>query len=268
MWTDEENRIADRFAKAIVDGQYARCAAATDDCMRALKAAGTASRSRVDVFQKLVRRTLSLGRERKYTHWSRDEMAVVEPYARLLATGECQSGEVAARECREALVKAGFTSHTLFGVRQRVLRVARAIGRQSGRLAWTDQEKVKIDRVARDYAAGRYPNIDSAGEAATRLLGISYAGKPRSLQSVVPQLLARAHELGRPMGWRLWSDVEVEACDSWIRWYKRHRHVRRYRPCKEAVNGLRDDLGKLGSERTEGACRMYFYQRRRLLGSV
>jgi hypothetical protein len=264
-WTEEENRIADRFAEAVNSGQYPRCAAATGDCMRALKAAGMPDRTRADVFQKLVRRTLSLGRELKYTHWNSEELAVVEPYARRLAAGEYHSGDVAARECRKALVRAGFGSHTFFGVRLRVLRVARALGRQGVHQAWTDQEKAKINRVARDYAAGRYPNIAAAADAAVALLGISRRGKPRSSGSVAPQILARAHELGRPKYWRLWSPAENRRCDSWIRWYERHRRVRRYKPAQEAVLGLQEELQRLGSDRTRGACNVYFYKRRKWL---
>ncbi|MEI7902714.1 MAG: hypothetical protein WCK89_20900, partial [bacterium] len=263
VWSEEENRIADKFAEAVNSGQYPRCAAATDDCMRALKAAGTGDRTRVDVFQKLVRRTLDFGRERRYTHWNPDEMAIVDRYARALAAGEYRSGDEAATECRKALVLAGFESHTVFGVRQRVLRVARTLGRQGVHVAWTDEEKAKIDRVARDYAAGKYPNIVAAANAAIDLLGTSRTGKPRSIPSVEPQLLARAHELGRPKYWRFWSEAENKVCDSWIRWYERHRHVRRYKPAQEAVLGLQEELQRLGSERTRGACNVYFYKRRK-----
>jgi hypothetical protein len=263
QWTREENEVADLFAEAVIKGKYPRCAAATDDCMRALKAAGTSDRTRADVFQKLVRRTLDFGRERRYTHWNPDEMAIVDRYARLLVAGGYKSGAVAAAECRDALVQAGYASHSVFGVRGLLLRAARALGRQGGHVAWTVSEKAKIDRVARDYAAGKYPNIVAAAKAAIVLLGTSRTGKPRSIPSVEPQLLARAHELDRPKYWRFWSEAENKVCDSWIRWYERHRHVRRYKPAREAVLGLQEELQNLGSDRTRGACNMNFYKRRK-----
>jgi Arc/MetJ-type ribon-helix-helix transcriptional regulator len=265
MWNKEENRIADRFAVAVNGGEYPRCAAATDDCMRALKAAGMPVRTRVDVFQKLVRRTLSLGRELKYTHWNNEELAVVEPYARKLAAGEYHSGDVAARECRKALVRAGFRSHTFFGVRLRVLRAARTLGRRDVHLAWTDREMARIEGVARDYAAGKYPNIVAATEDAIRRLRDTRTDRQRKYSSVAPKVLARAHELGRPNYWRLWSDAENRRCDAWIRWYEKHRHVRRYKPAQEAVLGLQEELERLGIDRTRGACSTYFYKRRKLL---
>jgi len=265
IWNEEENRIADRFAEAVNTGQYPRCAAATDDCMRALKTAGMPERTHADVFQKLVRRTLSLGRELKYTRWNSEELAVVEPYARRLASGEYRSGDAAASDCRKALVRAGFRSHSIFGVRLRVLRAARALGRQDVHLAWTDREMARIEGVARDYAAGKYPNIVATTEDAIRRLRDTRTDRQRKYSSVAPKVLARAHELGRPNYWRLWSDAENRRCDAWIRWYEKHRHVRRYKPAQEAVLGLQEELERLGIDRTRGACSNYFYKRRKLL---
>jgi hypothetical protein len=264
-WSHAENEIADRFARAVINGRYPGCAAATDDCMHALKKAGAIHRSRKMVFQKLAHRTRALGRKTRLTEWVHDELAVIEPYARRLAAGEFHSGYEAASECHEALVRAGFESRSISGVRTRVLRVARALGRENPHVAWTDREKARIDRIARSYAAGEFPNSTSAAEAAGRLLGNSRAGRPRSLASIVPILLARAHELGRPEYRRYWSPAEIQRCGSWIRWYERHRHVRRYRPAQEAVLGLHEELERLGSDRTRGACSAYFYWRRRQL---
>jgi hypothetical protein len=265
MWNEEENQIADRFAAAVNSGEYPRCAAATDHCMRALNAAGMAERTRADVFQKLVRRTLDLGRKLKYKRWSRKELSVIEPYARRLAAGEYHNGYEAARECRKALVRAGFRSRSVFGVRLPVLRMARALGRQGVHLAWTDQEMARIEAVARDYAAGKYPNIVAATEVAIRRLRDTRTDRQRKYSSVAPKVLARAHELGRPNYWRLWSDAENRRCDAWIRWYERHRHARRYKPAQEAVLGLQEELERLGIDRTRGACSAYFYKRRKLL---
>jgi hypothetical protein len=264
-WSDSENKIADRFARAIIDGRYPGCVAATDDCLRALKKAGAIHRSRVKVFQKLAHRTRTLGRKTRLTEWARDELAVIEPYARRLAAGEFHSGYEAASECHKALARAGFKLRSVSGVRTRVLKVARALGRENPHVTWTDREKARIDRIARSYAAREFPNITSAAEAAGRLLGSSQAGRPRSLASIVPILLARAHELGRPEYRRYWSPAENQRCDSWIRWYERHRRVRRYRPAQEAVLGLHEELERLSSDRTRGACSGHFYWRRRQL---
>jgi hypothetical protein len=254
-WTEEENRIAGRFAEAVNSGRYPRCAAATDDCLRALKAAGMRDRTRADVFQKLVRETLRRGRKLKCTRWNKKELAVLEPYARRLAAGEYRSGATASRDCRRALARAGFRSHSYFGVRLRVLRVARELGRQDVHLAWTDKEKAKIDRVARDYAAGKYPNIVAATEVAIRRLRDVRHGNPRKYSSVAPKVLARAHELGRPKYWRLWSGTENEISRSWLRWYIRYHDVRRMAPFKTASEGLQEDLEKTGNVRSIGACR-------------
>jgi len=264
-WSDSENKIADRFARAVINNRYPDCAAATDDCMRALNKAGAIDSSRVKVFQKLARRTRALGRKTGLTEWVRDELTVIEPYARRLAAGEFHSGYEAASECRKALARAGFTLRSISGIRTRVLKVARALGRENPRVAWTDREKARIDRIARSYAAGEFPNSTSAAEAAGRLLGNSQAGRPRSLASIVPILLARAHELGRPKYRRNWSPAENQRCDSWIRWYEQHRHIRRYRPAQEAVLGLQEELERLGSDRTRCACSVHFYWRQKRL---
>ena len=130
LWTDGESRIADRFARAVVDGQYPQCAAAADDCMRALEAAGMAGRTRRQVCTKLGYLALSLGYKPRSPRWSSEELAIIESYVRRLMNGEYHSGDEAARACVRSLAWAGFSPRSIIGVRHRVLSVARALGRE------------------------------------------------------------------------------------------------------------------------------------------
>jgi len=68
-WSVAENRIADRFAKAVARGEYPTAAAATDDCLEALRAAGLRDRTRGGVKYRLRRSSRSPGHGPGHRHW-------------------------------------------------------------------------------------------------------------------------------------------------------------------------------------------------------
>jgi len=261
-WSRDENAVADRFATAVLRGEYPRATAATDDCLRALRHAGCCRRSRAEVRRKLIWRTRTLGREPRYEHWSDRELAILDRFARRLADGRCPSAESAVAPCRRAMLGGGCAARPRIGIRNKLLRRAHALGRPRRDWSWTESELRRLDAVARDYAAHGYPNIAAAADAGLRALGRHRPKGPRTHPGVQHAILSLARKHGRPRSWRLWTPTEERVCDSWVRWYERHRHVRRYKPAQEAARGLQEELQNVGSERTLGACRLRLHIRR------
>jgi hypothetical protein len=266
-WTPPENEVADRFARAVLRGKYPRATAATADCARALRRAGLSGRSLAEVRRKLICQALRLGRTPTHTHWSRQEVGILDRFARALTSDRYPSVEAAATACRLAMRDAGLPERSQPGVRGRLLRQAESFGRLRRDRFWTAGELRRLARIARDYAAGLYPNVGSAAAAGLRALGRAGPKGPRTRSGVQRIILDRAHDLGRPKRWRYWTEAENRMCDSWLRWYERHRSVRRYRPSREAIAGFHEELQNAGYDRTLYACGTYFYKRRlRLMG--
>jgi hypothetical protein len=210
---------------------------------------------------------VELGRKQNYRHWSRRELDVVDRYAQGLVDGRYASVDQAAGPGRRALIASGCAERPGHGIANQLLRRAHLHGRPLRDWFWTDEELRKLDPVARDYAAYKFPNVAAAAAAGLRALGGSCPKGPRTLSGAEHAILQLARVHGRNQSWWLWSEAEIKVCDSWIRWYQRYRRVRRLRPAKVAADGLREELQYMGSERTLAACRTYFYKRRlHLLG--
>lgn len=95
-WLPRQNRIAARFARAVVKGRYPHATAAVADCAAAMKAGGEPVRySRQAVAAKLWRLARDLGLEPRAARWTGPEMAVARKWARkyyLYKTGQARMG--------------------------------------------------------------------------------------------------------------------------------------------------------------------------------
>jgi hypothetical protein len=95
-WTPKQNRIAVRFARAIVIGKHPDSHAAVPNCVSATKASGVRpSCSGQAVAAKLWRIARDLGLEPRAARWTGREMAVAKKWARkyyLYRTGRTRMG--------------------------------------------------------------------------------------------------------------------------------------------------------------------------------
>ena len=143
-WSDAENGIAERFAKAVVAGVYVGPSAAVDDCLAALRATGMRSRSRNEVRYRLSRRLRSLGWVPGDKHWSPAELEVVNRFARRVAEGGLRA-TAATELCRQALAEAGFPLRATDDVMHKLNTMTRTCARRPCRLRWTEAENKACD---------------------------------------------------------------------------------------------------------------------------
>lgn len=142
-WSDAEQEVVKRFAKAVVVGVYAGPCAGVDDCLVALRAAGR-GRPRNETLYRLRRSLRRLGWIPGSRHWSAPELEVVSHFARRVAGGEL-GANAAAEPCRQALKRAGFPTRTPGEVTRKLGAVTRACARGPGRRRWTEAENKACD---------------------------------------------------------------------------------------------------------------------------
>ena len=89
-WSEAENHVADRFARAIVSGRYPNVNQALPDCRRELAHVTPGLQRTEDAIAwKLLCRAYDFGLPRRMQFWTDQEWRLLEPHASALARGEC-----------------------------------------------------------------------------------------------------------------------------------------------------------------------------------
>jgi len=177
-FSPEEDRVLDRFSRALVRNEYPYGMAAVADCRRALARAGIA-RPRGDamIARRINARACALGWGSKYALWSASGARIIDRFARALVSGRYPSIVVATRACRPALERAGQLGNRTDGGLRAKLRVqSLRMGRPGRRPRWTGEELRILDRFARAVIRGAYPNARAAVAPCQR--DIERAGLP------------------------------------------------------------------------------------------
>jgi hypothetical protein len=288
-WSPAEARIADRFARAVMRGDYASVTTAARDCHVQLRrlwsrlrgsrgpAGPEAGRSFEAIFARLIVLTRAKGL-RRAPRWRTDELRILDHYLRAIYAGRYRTVRTAAKECARELRKRGLhrraaslssrhsTGRRATAIYTMMTEKLRHLGlpRREGKLAAGEQELA--ERYAQAVKDGKYENSLEATHACLKELSRlnAKAGKAsplsvrrladRSANAVHIRILAAAHRLGLRANPR-WTVAETKVLDGWTRWYDRYHRVQRLAPLKEASLGLHEDLDKMGSTRSVAACR-------------
>jgi len=198
-FSPEEDRILDRFARALLRNEYRYGKAAAADCRRALAQAGSASRrGDATIAKRINDRARALGRTQESAPWSASGARIIDRFARALVSGKYPSISAASRACRPALERAGqFENRTGCGLHAKLRIQALRMGRLAFKPRWSGAELRILDRFARAVIRGAYPTASSAAPRCMRAL--ERAGLPvHALVRVVKdKLQRRALELRR-----------------------------------------------------------------------
>ncbi|MFO7674920.1 MAG: hypothetical protein R6X12_01180 [bacterium] len=291
-WNDAERQIAERFARAVVAGRYARVGQAAQGChaeLAAKRVGPPRTRMAVNVFVGILTRRLGL---RHASPWTLAQDRVVDRYVRELVRGRHPSLFDAARACTVELARAAGTRrrrksrsdehrHPLSSVVTRIRGRARELGLTWSKGAYLPEEDRVVDRFARAVVAGRYRSVRAAvgpcleelralHRALAKRAGIGTRYSPgRRWEGVCTRINQRSRELGRRrVTYVRWAGWEKRLLERWCGWYELWHDRRPKWALGDAVTGLQDALGARGARRSRDACKtaLVVLHRRRRLG--
>ena len=111
-WNASGVRVINRFAQAVVSGEYPSIVAAVRICEETLKRAGEfENRTRAGLYITLRTRAIRRGLPPSRPRWTPDEKRIVDRFARAVVRGDYTTASAAWTRCRHALERAGFTEH-------------------------------------------------------------------------------------------------------------------------------------------------------------
>ena len=153
-WSEAENRVADRFARAIVSGRYPNVNQALPDCRRELAPiAPGLQRTEDAVAWKLLCRAYDFGLPRRMRYWTDQEKRLLDRYASALARGEYPKSSTAVREVKRAFERAGLgVRHPDSAILDRLNARSHALGRPRNAVAFSAAEDRIIARFSRALA--------------------------------------------------------------------------------------------------------------------
>jgi hypothetical protein len=289
-YTPAELGVFDRYARAVAGGQYRDLMPAATDCLKDLARLRDADRQAAPLPRpfKTVRNQISLRAHKLGWSWSAkrwrpDEQRIVERHVRDLTGSGRPSISQAARDCRaelgslhkrlgeESRSQRSYRRRTFLTIRSYLEKWSRDKGRRTSPV-WTSQEDEIAVRYARALLDGRYAEAHTATRDCWRDLarlrrrwrtdepGRFKRTLPRTLGATYSHVCRLAHRLNERWPKTRWTDAEMKLCRQWIRWYDKHRGVRRLRPLVTVASGLQEELERLGSRRTFTACRARFWK--------
>ncbi len=200
-WLPTEDRVVNRFARAIVNGQYRNVKEALPGCQRELGLVVPAKR-RTDtaVAWRLLCRAYDFGLPRRKHFWTDPELRLLKRHASALARGEYPNARTAVRLYKSACEQAGIAArHPDKVIQARVVILARAMGREPVTTPHFCPEELRvIAGFSRALARNEYPY----GKAAVTdcLQALTRAGfvHRRSETRIATRINAGA----RKTGWR------------------------------------------------------------------
>jgi hypothetical protein len=285
-----EQAVFDRYARALADRRYRDLACAAQDCLkdlgrlRRMSATGGRSPSRTlsAVRLQLSSRARKLGWSWVASRWRPEERQVLDRHVRALAGSVHPSLKQIARDCYDELealyrrrwakapaLRQAYRPRTYRTIHSYLLRWSREKGRTVS-AEWTPQEDQVAARYARALIEAGFADAPTAAQACEqelRELRLQWRAndparfrgtRPRSAAATYHHLCKLAHKLNQRWPKTGWTQEEMRACERWIRWYERHRGVRRLRPWDTAAEGLQEELERLNSRRSVPACRAKF----------
>ena len=159
-WSPEEKAVVDRFARAVVRGEYPNVGEALPNCQRERRrVAPTIERTDVAVAWELLCRAYGHGLARRKHLWTDDELRLLKRHARALADGKYADITTAARHYKAALERAGLAVRQKDGsICARISALARAMGYVSSKVIPCPEPKERriIAGFSRALARGKY----------------------------------------------------------------------------------------------------------------
>jgi len=275
-WVPAEGQVIDRYARAVVAGEYPNVLAAVPECQVALRRANPQiQRLSGGVKNRLRARTHELGRNKAWRAWTPEEDAVVDRYARAVFAGRYRHVGQAAPDCTAAIEKlwqslpAGSrpsTPRPEYSVHLHMSRHASGLGLRRTS-SWREGELRVVDRYARGVVEHRYRDASHASVPCHRALkryharigadslGGSVKCEIRNLSSVHGKLQERVRRLDPShLPSRRWTDAEAAIAAKWVREYDHERRNKRRADLRPLTLKMQADLDRSGYCRSLRAC--------------
>ena|GEM_PF-1674892 len=278
-WTPTEERVVERYARAVLKKEYGDAVLAVEPCRaelaRAAKGARTALRTRRSVHHRLVAWAIKLGRVRLHVSWTPREEAVLDRFVRAVAGGRIPTARGAGRACAEALHRlhlrypaefAGKPNRSEVGAHNMIWRRLVKLRSRWYNSRWTPSELELVDRYARLLIAHRLPHIRAASRACREAInrmharqakrrGVEHPGEVRTLAGVFNQVFYRVKELAPyQVPWRRWTVEEQRIAAGWRRKYGRHKRGELTMNLRTIAALMQAELSRRGYFRSVQAC--------------
>ena len=255
LWSETEDRVVSRFARAIVRGRYPHVKQALPDCRRELAPiAPGLQRTDVAIAWRLLCRAYDFGLPRWMHFWTDQERRLLEPHALALARGEYPDAPTAARLVNRAFKQAGLAvRHPDESVRDEILVRARALGRAPCSGCFSPVEDRVIDRFSRALVRNEYRHGAAAVADCHRALARAGITRRRKDAAIANRINDGARALGRVSKFAPWSASGARIIDRFARALVSDSYpsiVAASRACRSAL----ERAGQLGN-RTEGGLR-------------
>lgn len=252
-WSEAENRVADRFARAIVSGRYPNVNQALPDCRRELAPiAPGLQRTEDAVAWKLLCRAYDFGLPRRMRFWTDQEKRLLEPHASALAHGECPDIRTAVRQVKRAFERAGLEArHHDSAILDRVIARSHALGWPLQAVPFSPEEDHVLDRFSRALVRNEYPRGMAAVADCRRALARAGIASPRGDAMIARRINDRARALGWGAEFAPWSAAGVRIIDRFARALVSGRYpsiVAATRACRPAL----ERAGQLGKRTYAG----------------
>ena len=254
-WNEAEDRVVNRYARAIASGRYASVKQALPECRRELAPiAPGLERTGVAIAWRLLCRAYDFGLSRWKHFWTDQERRLLEPHAAALARGEYPDVATAARLVTRAFKQAGLEArHPDESIRDQILVRARALGRESFSVAFSPEEDRVVDHFIRALVRNEYPHGMAAVADCRRALVRAGITRVRSDKGIATRINEGARARGRVSKYAKWSASGMRI----INRYARALVSNRYPSIVAAARDCRSDLERAGQfvDRTQGGLR-------------
>ena len=218
-WSEAEDRVVNRFARAIVSGRYPNVNQALPDFRRELSHVTPGlERTEVAVAWKLLCRAYDFGLPRRMHFWTDQERRLLERHASALARGECPDTKTAARQVKRAFEQAGLEArHHDSAILDLVIARSRALGRPLNAVPFSPEEDHVIDRFSRALVRNEYPYGMAAVADCRRALAQAGIASPRGDSMIARRINVGACALGWGSKFAPWSATGVRIIDRFAR---------------------------------------------------
>jgi len=271
-WTATEDRVIDRFARAVVRHEYRDATAAAGVCRKVLaRRKHSYPRTDIAVAARIWARSLEYGRKQTLVRWTLEERRVLRKLAPEVSSGRFREVRHAARAFQARMARKRRASadgskipvRTLESTVQQLKREARETGLAWGFRDWSREEDRIVDSFIDRYSNNEFRSFRSAAKACRAELRRLDAdrlkhperGRPygRSFLAVHQHLSKRAHERDTPMPrFRMWRGPEQRIAAR----YSEQLTAEGKKPDTwEAATVLRRSLRRRGYQRTLAACK-------------
>jgi hypothetical protein len=251
-WSNPELAIIDRFARAIVSGEYQNVKTALPACRSELeRSEPPARRTEVAIAWRVLCRAYDLGLPRRKHFWTDPESRLLKRHASALARGEYPDTRAAVRRYRRACERAGLAARHPDGViRTRVITLARAMGGKPITPRFCPKELRVIARFSRAVARNEYPHGKAAVADCYQALARAGFAHRRSEERLAGLVDAGASKMGRHCRFARWSAPSLRVIEQ----FARALVAGRYSSVAAASLACRKSLERAGrfGTRTEG----------------